>query len=339
MERPSDPHEVARLPYVYRGTVIDNKDPKKLGRVRLVVHAALGNQVTTDWAWPASMSLGGIPNEGSLMVPNKNATVFVMFENGDANKPVYFGSWWGAPDRTPEIPIAAHSPANEISQKPPKGTDTAVKSWGRGIIQQPGPKSQAVYPNNRVVRLPNNDLLLEMDDTPGKGRLSWWMGCSESWMEIDHSGEQSNRIGKNRYTEIDLNDRTHIGNDREEVVDGNGGTHVLGNESIETGGTHKVKAGTKFLVTAPRVVVEATGGSTSYSLTSSGKANHTFLEDCATTVMGNYSLTVMGNMSVTVAGNISTTSGGNITTSALGQYARMAGITITDVAPFIRHNG
>jgi len=41
---------------IYRGVVVDNHDPKNLGRIRMMVPQVSGENVT-DWAWPV---LGGI---------------------------------------------------------------------------------------------------------------------------------------------------------------------------------------------------------------------------------------------------------------------------------------
>ena len=46
----------------YRGVVIDNNDPEKLGRVRLQVPQVSGLNVT-DWAW----SVGGHPRQGKVL--------------------------------------------------------------------------------------------------------------------------------------------------------------------------------------------------------------------------------------------------------------------------------
>jgi hypothetical protein len=48
-------HEV-RYPGFYRGVVVDNNDPKNLGRIKMMVPQVSGESVT-DWAWPV---LGGI---------------------------------------------------------------------------------------------------------------------------------------------------------------------------------------------------------------------------------------------------------------------------------------
>jgi len=45
-----------RYPGFYRGVVVDNADPKNLGRIKMIVPQVSGESVT-DWAWPV---LGGI---------------------------------------------------------------------------------------------------------------------------------------------------------------------------------------------------------------------------------------------------------------------------------------
>ena len=42
----------------YRGTVIDNKDPEKLGRVKVNVPQVSGKNIMDTWAWPSGL-VGG----------------------------------------------------------------------------------------------------------------------------------------------------------------------------------------------------------------------------------------------------------------------------------------
>jgi len=68
---------------VYRGVVVDNKDPLKKGRLKLRIPQVLGNTVT-EWAW-ANQPLG------SALV-SEGAGVFAMFEGGDPAFPIWIGS-------------------------------------------------------------------------------------------------------------------------------------------------------------------------------------------------------------------------------------------------------
>jgi hypothetical protein len=71
---------------VYRGVVIDNVDPEGLSRLRVQVPQLLGT-VPTDWAWPS------LPIAVGVSVPAVNDPVWVMFEAGDINRPVWVGIW------------------------------------------------------------------------------------------------------------------------------------------------------------------------------------------------------------------------------------------------------
>jgi hypothetical protein len=97
---------------IYRAIVIDTKDPQKRGRCRVLV-PALGHQdesdVPTDiYALPCSngLSIGSnnIPH-GVFFPPEVGDQVFVCFERGLAQNPIYMGGWWhdGAEGSAPEI--------------------------------------------------------------------------------------------------------------------------------------------------------------------------------------------------------------------------------------------
>jgi hypothetical protein len=70
----------------YRGKVIDNADPEDLLRLRVQVPQLLGNAVT-DWAWPS------IPEAVGVTTPAVGDPVWVMFEAGDIERPVWIGVW------------------------------------------------------------------------------------------------------------------------------------------------------------------------------------------------------------------------------------------------------
>ncbi|MFE4748965.1 phage baseplate assembly protein V [Streptomyces mirabilis] len=90
-----------RFPGRYRGTVGDNNDPKGLGRLRVVVPDVLGDE-TCVWAVPATPLAG--PGMGMSFIPPNNTGVWVEFEQGDPNYPVWTGTWRGS---TSDQPAAA----------------------------------------------------------------------------------------------------------------------------------------------------------------------------------------------------------------------------------------
>ena len=72
---------------VYNGVVVATEDPSNLKRVRLQVPKLFGES-WTKWAPPSAPSpLGGAPS--SVTVPVVGTVVYVMFENGDTDYPVW----------------------------------------------------------------------------------------------------------------------------------------------------------------------------------------------------------------------------------------------------------
>lgn len=81
------------------GVVTDNKDPSKLGRVKLKI-PILSDQDTTHWC-PIVM-LGAGKNRGWFFIPEKDDEVLVMFEHGDLNRPLVIGALWNGKDKPPD---------------------------------------------------------------------------------------------------------------------------------------------------------------------------------------------------------------------------------------------
>jgi uncharacterized protein involved in type VI secretion and phage assembly len=77
----------------YRGFVVDNEDPAQLGRLRVRVPSVLGNDVVTGWATPC-LPYGGAAREGFLFLPDRDAGVWIEFEEGDLEFPVWVGTFW-----------------------------------------------------------------------------------------------------------------------------------------------------------------------------------------------------------------------------------------------------
>lgn len=81
------------------GVVTDNKDPSKLGRVKLKI-PILSDQDSTFWC-PIIMAGAG-KNRGWFFIPEKDDEVLVMFEHGDLNRPIVVGALWGGKDKAPD---------------------------------------------------------------------------------------------------------------------------------------------------------------------------------------------------------------------------------------------
>lgn len=85
----------------YRGIVADNQDPLMTGRIRATVPDVLGSQ-QSGWALPCA-PFGG-PQTGFFAIPVVGAGVWMEFEHGDPEYPVWSGCWWGsAADMPPTL--------------------------------------------------------------------------------------------------------------------------------------------------------------------------------------------------------------------------------------------
>ncbi len=87
----------------YRGKVENNIDPMMLGRVQVSVPAVLGSG-QLSWAMPCAPFAG--PGVGLFTVPPVGANVWVEFEAGDPDYPIWSGCFWGVGEvpATPALP-------------------------------------------------------------------------------------------------------------------------------------------------------------------------------------------------------------------------------------------
>ena len=87
----------------YRGIVVNNNDPENLGRLKVKVPSLLGNDVVTGWAMPC-LPYGGAADQGFFFIPEVDAGVWVEFEAGDLEYPIWVGTFWSKPGGESELP-------------------------------------------------------------------------------------------------------------------------------------------------------------------------------------------------------------------------------------------
>jgi hypothetical protein len=96
-EQDPDPPVAKRHWGKYRGTVVNNQDIPPSGRLLVSVPGI----VITNWAMPC-VPLTDIAM-GTFVRPRIGANVWVEFERGDPDKPIWVGCWWGEG----QIPVMA----------------------------------------------------------------------------------------------------------------------------------------------------------------------------------------------------------------------------------------
>ena len=77
----------------HRGIVTNNEDPRSQGRIKARVPEVLAS-VESAWAMPCA-PYGG-RGSGMYAVPAVGAGVWIEFEAGDPQRPIWSGSWWAS---------------------------------------------------------------------------------------------------------------------------------------------------------------------------------------------------------------------------------------------------
>jgi uncharacterized protein involved in type VI secretion and phage assembly len=98
----------------YRGKVENNVDPQMMGRIQISCPAVLGDG-SLSWAMPCAPYAG--PGVGFFTIPPSGANVWVEFEGGDPDYPIWSGAFWGLE----EVPALAGLAAQKVLK-----TDTAT---------------------------------------------------------------------------------------------------------------------------------------------------------------------------------------------------------------------
>lgn len=84
----------------YRGTVINNIDPMMMGRIQALV-PDVTSILPSSWAMPC-FPVAGIQN-GMFTVPIIGSGVWIEFEQGDPDYPIWVGCFYGSAAEVPAM--------------------------------------------------------------------------------------------------------------------------------------------------------------------------------------------------------------------------------------------
>lgn len=84
----------------FRGTVVNNVDPMMIGRIQAIV-PDVSSVAPSSWAMPC-FPMAGIQT-GTLGVPPVGAGVWIEFEHGDPDYPIWSGCFYGSAAEVPAL--------------------------------------------------------------------------------------------------------------------------------------------------------------------------------------------------------------------------------------------
>lgn len=134
----------------YRGTVINNIDPENRGRIQAIVPDVQG-LIPSTFAMPC-MPVAG-KGSGAYLLPEIGAKVWIEFEQGDPDFPIWTGCFWGLTAELPEMGIASPPPTpNMVFQTTGRNSVTVFGAPGGGVTIAAGPIASPTTPRIMVTQ-------------------------------------------------------------------------------------------------------------------------------------------------------------------------------------------
>ena len=148
----------------YRGTVINNIDPMQMGRLTVQVPDVKG-LIPSTWAMPCFPISG--KQMGAYMIPQIGAGVWIEFEQGEPDYPIWSGCWYGSVAEVPALALAG------IPVSPNIVIQTAAQN-AIVISDVPGPTGGIMLKSTTGATLIVNDTGIYIQN--GKGAMITMVG-------------------------------------------------------------------------------------------------------------------------------------------------------------------
>lgn len=254
---------------LYRGYVVDNDDSeeadKYLGRIKVSVPEVYGDQPDSSdlpWAWPCNpifgggvynTATGGIDNQanednttkignGIVAIPRIGATVWIQFEHGDPQFPIYMGTWIG---KQGEMPQASKSESTY-----------GVKYPDIFLIQTPwGGNMYIRAVSNKMLELSFSDMHIQMkaetSSGANDGELKIWTDSTNIKLQsttgaITLTGKTVSVLSENNMT-------VRAGRFKVNAVTGETEVDTIGSMVVEATQNMKVYGWLKNLISSSKV--------------------------------------------------------------------------------------
>lgn len=152
------------------GIVTNNRDPERLGRVKLT-YPWRDVDDESDWARTAVPMAG--EGRGTYFLPEVDDEVLVAFEDGDIHHPYVLGSLWNGNDTPPAENADGHNDVRKITSR--NGHEVELDDSDRG---------------GRVVITTAGGHRIVLDDESGGERITIADRTGENKIEFDSVGNE-----------------------------------------------------------------------------------------------------------------------------------------------------
>lgn len=150
----------------YRGVVLNNVDPMQQGRLQVQVPDVTGLS-PASWATPC-VPIAGIQT-GMVALPIPGSGVWVEFEQGDPDHPIWTGCFWGSAAEMPALALATPPAVPAITLQTPLQN-------GLTVSDLPGPTGGIMLKSATGAMLIVNDTGIYIQN--GKGATITLVGPS-----------------------------------------------------------------------------------------------------------------------------------------------------------------
>jgi hypothetical protein len=243
-----------------KARVSDNRDPERRGRVK-VENIEIFGSGESSWALPNMPFYGG-RDCGFFAVPPIGSTVWLEFEEGLIDYPIYTGGYFDL------ITDGHRSDRSEVEDEDSFQSDpSSIPAHGRGVYDGsdfggmkgsmgiPESSFEGMYGQVTILQTPSGHMI-ELDDTDGAQRIQIHH-AKGAHIEIMDDGS-INIVSSGKLL-------THSGN-RQEVVLGNHDAEIEGSRSQVVNGDFSTTInGDSVLTSQGRTDVEAAGSEVSLS--------------------------------------------------------------------------
>jgi hypothetical protein len=143
----------------YRGMVVTNVDPLQIGRLLVQVPDVFG-PIPSSWAMPCLPFTG--KQMGMWCLPQVGTGVWVEFEQGDPDYPIWSGCWYGVVAEVPALALAA----------PPAVPNVVIQTAAQNTLMLsdlPGPTGGILLKTTTGAFISVNDIGITISN--GKGAI------------------------------------------------------------------------------------------------------------------------------------------------------------------------